>query len=421
MFNDLQERARVLEAVLKNQYSDFYRNKYKNVSLESTKLNEAIWQTVPFLTRKEILETDFYDRLFLDLKEVGIIRVTSGTSGKGVLIMPRIKADNRESKLFKTIFNHYNFKGMATYSGAQFQHAHIYVTENNMDSIALSIADVKGAVNLVTTLKPDLLLGFGYALEALGKALKDTAYAKTVRCIYFFGERTSELRLNAIRSYFPNADLMFDYASIDAQVSVAMSCLSLIKQKSTYVHPIAEYLHAEIIDAETGTLITETGVEGELVITVLKPSAFPLIRYKTGDMARIVTYSCDCGLDTPVIDVRGRVEGTKARFRGGEIQLAELERALAKVVNYAPITVVHINFNEETTSEGIAQRLSLQLQNAATFNFADLSKALEKELQVSPTTTYADAVSKNLILPIKIEAAPPGEEMRKSRGIVIGN
>jgi len=421
MLHNLTSRIQTLQRVLESPHSTFYAKKYANVVLTPDHFTEDQWRTIPFLTRTEIQETNYFDRLYTDADNVGIIRVTSGTSGKGLLIMPRTKSDTRESELFRKIFSHYKFRTMATFSGAQFQHARIYITDYNIDSVALSVSDIAASANIVTTLKPDLLLGFGYALEALGKAVKDDHYAKTVSCIYFFGERTSDLRLRAIRSYFPNADLMFDYASIEAQVSPAMSCLELIKQRSTYVHPIPEYTYMEIIDPETGKVITEPGVEGELVMTITKQVAFPLIRYRTGDQARIIAESCPCGTVSPIIDIRGRVEGTKARFRGGEIQLAELERALAKVVKHAPVTVVNINFNEEATADGILPRLSLKLQNAAAFDFTQLANELAGELKVSPVATYADGVSNNLLQPIIITEAAPGEELRKSRGIVVGN
>ena len=48
------------------------------------------------------------------------------------------------------------------------------------------------------------------------------------------------------------------------------------------------------IAAEDGSIL-EDGLEGELVLTTLKRKAMPLIRYRTGDRAKIYSESCACG------------------------------------------------------------------------------------------------------------------------------
>jgi len=50
----------------------------------------------------------------------------------------------------------------------------------------------------------------------------------------------------------------------------------------------------EIIDPQTGSVLP-AGSEGELVITTLTREAFPLIRYRTGDITSLNYDSCECG------------------------------------------------------------------------------------------------------------------------------
>ncbi|WDP89211.1 MAG: AMP-binding protein [Desulfobacter sp.] len=50
----------------------------------------------------------------------------------------------------------------------------------------------------------------------------------------------------------------------------------------------------EIIDPSTGKTVP-AGQQGELVLTTLSARAFPLIRFRTGDMARFITEPCGCG------------------------------------------------------------------------------------------------------------------------------
>ncbi|MDD9303935.1 MAG: AMP-binding protein [Desulfobacter sp.] len=59
------------------------------------------------------------------------------------------------------------------------------------------------------------------------------------------------------------------------------------------LHINDDHILPEIIDPETGTRV-ESGKKGELVLTTLSARALPLIRFRTGDMAKFVTQPCGC-------------------------------------------------------------------------------------------------------------------------------
>ncbi len=64
----------------------------------------------------------------------------------------------------------------------------------------------------------------------------------------------------------------------------------------------------EIIDPQTEELV-EDGEWGELVLTSLSREAMPLIRYRTGDISRIILGNCECGMKLPRIDyIKGRAD-----------------------------------------------------------------------------------------------------------------
>lgn len=54
----------------------------------------------------------------------------------------------------------------------------------------------------------------------------------------------------------------------------------------------------EIVDPHTGAVLPD-GVQGELVLTTLQREAMPLIRYRTGDAATLLTQPCLCGSPAP--------------------------------------------------------------------------------------------------------------------------
>ena len=66
-------------------------------------------------------------------------------------------------------------------------------------------------------------------------------------------------------------------------------------------------LFLEIIDPISGATLPP-GIRGELVISTLDREAMPLLRYRTGDMAHLVTTTCACGSRLPRL---GYVEGHK--------------------------------------------------------------------------------------------------------------
>ncbi|WP_041958001.1 DVU_1553 family AMP-dependent CoA ligase [Sulfurospirillum arsenophilum] len=88
-------------------------------------------------------------------------------------------------------------------------------------------------------------------------------------------------------------------------------------------------LYFEIIDPITGKAV-EDGVYGEVVFTTLNRQAMPLIRYKTGDMARISAKPCACGTFLRTMEkVLGRIEN-KINIHGHEIHLREVDEILLR-------------------------------------------------------------------------------------------
>jgi len=74
------------------------------------------------------------------------------------------------------------------------------------------------------------------------------------------------------------------------------------------MHLQEDHFFAEIIDSASGQVLGP-GAEGELVITTLTKEAFPMIRYRTGDLSRFVTERCACGRTFRRISrIRGRCD-----------------------------------------------------------------------------------------------------------------
>lgn len=86
-------------------------------------------------------------------------------------------------------------------------------------------------------------------------------------------------------------------------------------------------LFFEIIDPLSGEPVEE-GQYGEVVFTTLHRQAMPLIRYRTGDMARFSTKPCACGTFLRTMEkVLGRIDNTVC-INGHAIHLREFDEML---------------------------------------------------------------------------------------------
>lgn len=88
-------------------------------------------------------------------------------------------------------------------------------------------------------------------------------------------------------------------------------------------------LLVEIVDSVSGRQLPE-GERGEVVITTLGHRAMPLIRYRTGDEARLIRSPCDCGgITARLVDIGGRLKGV-VLASGGRLHSRELDDRLFK-------------------------------------------------------------------------------------------
>ncbi len=78
------------------------------------------------------------------------------------------------------------------------------------------------------------------------------------------------------------------------------------------------------------------GTEGELVFTTLTKEAMPLLRYRTGDIGRLLTGACECGRTTArLTGLRGRLDDMLI-VRGVNIYPSQVEHLLLSDGGVAP-------------------------------------------------------------------------------------
>lgn len=108
----------------------------------------------------------------------------------------------------------------------------------------------------------------------------------------------------------------------------------------------------EIIDPSTEEPVGE-GEKGELVITPLVKEAMPLIRYRTGDITRLMEDSCACGRGQKIGRITGRSDDMLV-IRGINVFPSQIEhvlRALPEVGEQFMVIIDRINYLDEMTIE----------------------------------------------------------------------
>ena len=90
-------------------------------------------------------------------------------------------------------------------------------------------------------------------------------------------------------------------------------------------------LYFEVVDHETGEACPD-GATGEVVFTTLTRRGMPLIRYRTGDIARMIVPPCPCGSGLRRMDrVRGRWESVFPLSPDARLMLADMDEALFRL------------------------------------------------------------------------------------------
>ncbi|ACZ12487.1 DVU_1553 family AMP-dependent CoA ligase [Sulfurospirillum deleyianum] len=145
-------------------------------------------------------------------------------------------------------------------------------------------------------------------------------------------------------------------------------------------HLRENHLYFEIIDPVMGKRVRD-GEYGEVVFTTLNRQAMPLIRYKTGDIARFVTKPCGCGTFLRTMEkVRGRMEDNVI-INGHEVSLRALDEIILReerVLNYHAlcdgnatlhVTLIVANIaQEKALKERLYQAIHAQFHNAFSFS-----------------------------------------------------
>lgn len=323
------ENSKTLEQVGKTIHyavnrAPFYQRHFSNKSLDP--LSPEVFKALPFTTKEDLSQNN-RDFLCVPSGQVAEYVTTSGTSGKPVTIyltkkdLTRLAKNEKESfeltgakagdlfQLMTTIDKQF-MAGLAYYLGVQ---------ELNAGIIRIGPGVPALQWNSILENKPTILIAVPSFLVNLIDYAKQNGIAinqTSVRAAICIGEpiREDDLSENVLARRI-HADWNIELFSTYASTEMGAAFTECKAHQGGHLNEDLIYL--EVLD-EAGNEVPH-GEKGEIVITTLETEGTPLIRYKTGDVARIYRETCKCGRTSPRI---GPILGRKnqmIKFKGTTI------------------------------------------------------------------------------------------------------
>lgn len=162
------------------------------------------------------------------------------------------------------------------------------------------------------------------------------------------------------------------------------------------IHVCSDIAYVEVIDSATGEVLP-SGEEGELVITMLTKDAFPLVRYRIGDITSIEEEKCGCGRSSPrIARITGRSDDMLI-VRGINVFPSQVEYALMQVPEVGNQYMIVM------TREGALDNMTVQVEIKPE-SFSDKMedmRALRSHIEME--------LKKYLNIGVHVELKAPGE------------
>lgn len=254
---------------------------------------------IPF-TRKSALRDNYpYGMFAVPLREVVRIHSSSGTSGKPTVVgytrgdlvnwsnlVARIlvAAGVSSEDVIQIAFGYGLFTGAfgLHYGVERLGASVIPVSSGNTEKQIMIMKDYRTTVLVCT---PSYALHIAEVMKEMG--VHPNELSLKIGC--FGAEAWSEgIRKKIEESLYIRATDNYGLSEIIGP-GVAGEC-----QYKCGLHIQEDHFIAEIINPDTGERLP-LGEEGELVLTTITKEALPMIRYRTGDITRLLTDPCPCG------------------------------------------------------------------------------------------------------------------------------
>ena len=332
-----------LQAIINRVHKNVthYRKKFNELGIIPEDIRSLSDLTkLPFTTKDDLRLNYPYGMFAVPLREVVRIHSSSGTTSKPIVV-GYTKNDIRiwsnlvarfmtaagvtHDDLVQIAFRYGLFTGaFGLHYGAEAIGASVIpMGTGNTEKQIMIMQDYKTTV-LVST--PSYALALADRLEQIGLDPKTLS----LKVGLFGGEPWSEkMRKEIERRLLLSATDNYGLSEvIGPGIAGECSC-----KKGLHIYEDA--FIPEIIDPETG-MIMPPGRAGELVLTTLTKEAFPMIRYRTGDITSLNFAPCECGRTLVRMEKILRRSDDMLIIRGVNVFPSQIEEALFSVAQGEP-------------------------------------------------------------------------------------
>lgn len=143
------------------------------------------------------------------------------------------------------------------------------------------------------------------------------------------------------------------------------------------LHIWEDHFYPEIIDPETGAVL-EDGEEGELVFTSLTKEAFPIIRYRTRDLTRLLPGTARSM--RRMQKVTGRTDDMMI-IRGVNVFPTQIEELILKDERLSPHYVLEISRKEHLDTLTVRVEIKPELAQASAMDVASCAQDLKHHIK----------------------------------------
>jgi phenylacetate-CoA ligase len=320
----------------------FYRRAFDEAGIQPDDLRSLDdLRRFPFTTKQDLRDNYPFGMFAVPMSSVVRLHASSGTTGRATVVGYTRRDIDTWSELMARclvaagltkndiIHNAYGYGlftgGLGVHYGAEKLGASV---------IPMSGGNTKRQIMILQDFGPTAICctpSYALNLAEQGKAMGVDMKALKLRVGVFGAEPWSEkMRLEIENTLGLTALNIYGISEIMGP-GVAMEC----QDDRHGMHLFEDHFLVELINPETGEVLPP-GEAGELVFTTLTKEAFPLIRYRTRDISRLLPEPCRCGRTLTRIDrITGRSDDMLI-IRGVNVFPSQIEAVLMEVEGLEP-------------------------------------------------------------------------------------
>ncbi len=200
------------------------------------------------------------------------------------------------------------------------------------------VADIPAALAVLARERINCLVGIPAQVLALARWGENAGQPLRVKSVLLSTDHVPRAVVSELKRIW-GCDVFEHYGMTELGLGGGTDCAA---HAGYHLHE-ADFFF-EIVDPVTGDPVPEGG-EGEVVVTTLARRGMPLIRYRTGDLSRLLPGPCPCGsLLQRLAPVAGRKDGAVSLSGHGSIALAALDEVLYAVPGLIAFTAAVDSF-----------------------------------------------------------------------------